>query len=117
MSLRATTLLAKRGIRRDLVGEFTHGLTPGCLSLPPNGQRVRLDLLNIFRFDDQGRMIEEWVRTDYRSFLRAARGRRESDNAHNPRRRRNRTVHLLALMQKGDDAFDARRLRDDGHGT
>ena len=28
------------------------------------------DLLNIFRFDDQGRLVEEWVRTDYRSFLR-----------------------------------------------
>jgi predicted ester cyclase len=38
-------------------------------SLPPNGRRVVWDLLNIFRFDDQGRLIEEWVRTDYRSFL------------------------------------------------
>jgi predicted ester cyclase len=39
-------------------------------SLPPNGQRVVFDLLNLFRFDDQGRLIEEWVQTDYRSFLR-----------------------------------------------
>jgi predicted ester cyclase len=39
-------------------------------SLPPNGQRVVWDLSNIFRFDDQGRLVEEWVRTDYRSFLR-----------------------------------------------
>jgi predicted ester cyclase len=39
-------------------------------ALPPNGQRVVWDLLNIFRFDDQGRLVEEWVRTDYRSFLR-----------------------------------------------
>ena len=39
-------------------------------SLPPNGQRVVCDLLNIFRFDDQGRLVEEWVRTDYRRFLR-----------------------------------------------
>ena len=23
---------------------------------------------NIFRFDDRGRLVEEWVRTDYRSF-------------------------------------------------
>jgi len=38
--------------------------------LPPNGQRVTWDLSNIFRFDDQGRLVEEWVRTDYRSFLR-----------------------------------------------
>ena len=38
--------------------------------LPPNGQRVVWDLSNIFRFDEQGRLVEEWVRTDYRSFLR-----------------------------------------------
>ena len=39
-------------------------------ALPPNGQRVVWDLLNMFRFDDQGQLVEEWVRTDYRSFLR-----------------------------------------------
>ena len=38
--------------------------------LPPNGMRVVFDLSNIFRFDDQGRMVEEWVRTDNRSLLR-----------------------------------------------
>jgi predicted ester cyclase len=38
--------------------------------LPPNGQRVGWDLINIFQFDDEGRLIDEWVRTDYRSFLR-----------------------------------------------
>ncbi len=38
--------------------------------LPPNGQRVIFDLLNVFRFDHTGRLVEEWVRTDYRSFLR-----------------------------------------------
>ncbi len=38
--------------------------------LPPNGQRIVMDLINIFRFDDGGRLVEEWVRTDYRSFLR-----------------------------------------------
>jgi hypothetical protein len=24
----------------------------------------------LFRYDDEGRLVEEWVRTDYRSFLR-----------------------------------------------
>ena len=38
--------------------------------LAPNGQRVVWDLMNLFRIDDQGRLVEEWVRTDYRSFLR-----------------------------------------------
>ena len=38
--------------------------------LAPNGARVRWDLMNIFRFDGQGRLVEEFVRTDNRSFLR-----------------------------------------------
>ena len=38
--------------------------------LPPNGQKVKWDLINIFVFDDDGRLTEEFVRTDYRSFLR-----------------------------------------------
>jgi predicted ester cyclase len=36
----------------------------------PTGTRVVMDLMNIFRFDDDGRLVEEFVRTDYRSFLR-----------------------------------------------
>jgi len=52
-------------------GTFVHEFTESPAGpLPPNGQRVVWDLLNIFRFDDQGRLVEEWVRTDYRSFLR-----------------------------------------------
>lgn len=54
-------------IEGRFVHEFTHSPTG---PLPPNGQRVVWDLLNIFRFDHQGRLVEEWVRTDYRSFLR-----------------------------------------------
>ncbi|MBZ6087160.1 ester cyclase [Streptomyces olivaceus] len=38
--------------------------------LPPNGKRVVFDLINIFRFDDRGRLVEEWVRNDSRSLLR-----------------------------------------------
>jgi hypothetical protein len=38
--------------------------------LPPNGKKVKWDLSNIFIFDDDGRLVEEHVRTDYRSFLR-----------------------------------------------
>jgi hypothetical protein len=38
--------------------------------LPPNGARVTRDLINIFRFNEKGRLVEEFVRTDYRSFLR-----------------------------------------------
>jgi hypothetical protein len=31
-------------------------------ALPPNGRRVVWDLMNIFSFDRDGRLIEEWVR-------------------------------------------------------
>jgi predicted ester cyclase len=52
-------------------GRFVRGFTHSPAGpLPPNGQRVIWDLSNIFRFDDRGRLVEEWVRTDYRSFLR-----------------------------------------------
>jgi hypothetical protein len=29
-----------------------------------------MGLINIFKFDGHGRLVEEFVRTDYRSFLR-----------------------------------------------
>jgi hypothetical protein len=32
-----------------------------------------MDLMNIFRFDVDGRLVEEFVRTDYRSLLRRLR--------------------------------------------
>jgi predicted ester cyclase len=54
-------------IEGTFVREFTHSPAG---ALPPNGRRVVWDLSNIFRFDDRGRLVEEWVRTDYRSFLR-----------------------------------------------
>lgn len=54
-----------------MAGRFVREFTQSPAGpLPPNGQRVVWDLANIFRFDDQGRLVEEWVRTDYRSFLR-----------------------------------------------
>ena len=37
--------------------------------LPPNRRRVVFDLINIFRTDERGRLVEEWVRTDNRSLL------------------------------------------------
>ncbi len=49
------------------VREFTHSPVG---VLPPNGERVIWDLANIFRVDEQGRLIDEWVRTDNRSVLR-----------------------------------------------
>jgi len=54
-------------IEGRFVREFTHSPAG---PLPPNGERVAWDVLNIVRFDDQGRLVEEWVQTDARSFLR-----------------------------------------------
>ena len=54
-------------IEGTFVREFTQSPIG---TLPPNGKRVVWDLSNIFRFDAEGRLVEEWVRTDYRSFLR-----------------------------------------------
>jgi hypothetical protein len=52
-------------------GTFVHPFTQSPAGqVQPTGARVVMDLMNIFRFDDDGRLIEEFVRTDYRSFLR-----------------------------------------------
>jgi predicted ester cyclase len=54
-------------IEGTFVREFTHSPVG---TLPPNGRRVAFELMNMFRFDDQGRLAEEWVQTDNRSRLR-----------------------------------------------
>ena len=63
----ANYIACQTWIEGTFVREFTQSPAG---ALAPNGQRVVWDLANIFRLDDQGRLIEEWVRTDYRSFLR-----------------------------------------------
>jgi predicted ester cyclase len=61
-------------IRGTFVREFTRSPVG---PLPPNGSRVVFGLINIFRYDYQGRIAEEWVQTDNRSRLRqlGAKGR------------------------------------------
>jgi hypothetical protein len=52
-------------------GTFTRPFTHSPAGkLEPNGARVVWDLMSMFRFDDRGRLVEEFVRTDNRSFLR-----------------------------------------------
>jgi hypothetical protein len=52
-------------------GTFARPFTQSPAGLvEPTGGRVVMDLMSLFRFDDQGRLVEEFVRTDYRSFLR-----------------------------------------------
>jgi predicted ester cyclase len=74
----------KRSIRRGIMlvdgqyvacqtwieGTFVRDFTQSPAGpMPPNGKPVTFDLINIFRFDDAGRIAEEWVRADYRSLL------------------------------------------------
>ncbi|WP_028926492.1 ester cyclase [Pseudonocardia acaciae] len=61
------TLACQTWIEGTFVREFTQSPAG---PLPPTGTRVTMDLINIFRFDDDGRLVEEWVRTDYRGLLR-----------------------------------------------
>jgi predicted ester cyclase len=62
-----STIACQTWIEGTFVREFTRSPAG---PLPPTGARVLWDLINIFRFDDDGRLTEEFVRTDYRSFLR-----------------------------------------------
>jgi predicted ester cyclase len=39
-------------------------------TVEPNGQDVQWELINIFSYTDQGRLVEEWVQTDTYDFLR-----------------------------------------------
>jgi predicted ester cyclase len=35
----------------------------------PTGQHLEWEVIGIFKYDDEGRLAEEWVQTDYRSFV------------------------------------------------
>ena len=39
-------------------------------SVKPNHRQVLWELINVFRYTDDGRLIEEWVQTDTYDFLR-----------------------------------------------
>jgi predicted ester cyclase len=53
-------------IEGDFVREFAHSPVG---SLPPNGRHVVFDLMNIFRYDDEGRIADEYVQTDNHTLL------------------------------------------------
>jgi predicted ester cyclase len=54
-----------------ITGTFVREFTRSPVGpLPPNGSRVVFELMNIFRYDEQGRLAEEWLQTDNRSRLR-----------------------------------------------
>ncbi len=54
-------------IEGTFVRPFTHSPVG---RLEPNGARVTWDLINIFEFDDRGRLTQEFVQTENRGILR-----------------------------------------------
>ena len=62
-----TTVACQTWIEGTFARDFTK--SPVGL-LPPNGARVTFELINIFKFDDRGRIVEEIIQTDNRGVLR-----------------------------------------------
>ena len=59
-------LAARTTFSGDFTGVFTYSpIGP----VDPTGQHLEWEVIGIFRYDDEGRLAEEWVQTDYRSFL------------------------------------------------
>ncbi len=58
-------LAARSTFSGDFTGVFTYSpIGP----VEPTGQHFEWEVIGTFRYDD-GRLAEEWVQTDYRSFL------------------------------------------------
>jgi predicted ester cyclase len=56
--------------RTTFSADFTGALAYSPIGpVEPTGQHLMWEVIGIFRYDDEGRLAEEWVQTDYRSFL------------------------------------------------
>jgi predicted ester cyclase len=56
--------------RTTFSGDFTDVFNYSPIGpLEPTGQHLEWEVIGTFRYDDGGRLAEEWVQTDYRSFL------------------------------------------------
>ena len=62
----SNSLAARTTFSGDFIGVFTYS-TIG--PVEPNGQHLEWEVIGTFRFGGDGRLAEEWVQTDYRSFL------------------------------------------------
>jgi predicted ester cyclase len=59
-------LAARTTFSGDFTGVFTYSPVG---PVEPTGQQVEWEVIGMFRYDARGRLAEEWVQTDYRSFL------------------------------------------------
>jgi predicted ester cyclase len=56
--------------RTTFSGDFTSVFTYSPIGpVEPTGQHVEWEVIGTFRYDDDGRLAEEWVQSDYRSLL------------------------------------------------
>ena len=56
--------------RTTFSGDFTSVFTYSPIGpVEPTGQHLEWEVIGTFRYDDDGRLAEEWVQTDYRSLL------------------------------------------------
>jgi predicted ester cyclase len=56
--------------RTTFSGKFTGVFTYSPVGpVEPSGRFVQWEVIGTFRFHDDGRLAEEWVQSDYRSFL------------------------------------------------
>jgi predicted ester cyclase len=59
------------GCHTSMSGRFTAPFTMSPIgTIQPNGQPMRLELINIFRYHEDGKLAEEWVQYDNVGFLR-----------------------------------------------
>jgi predicted ester cyclase len=59
-------LAARTTFSGDFTGTFTYSpIGP----VEPTGQHLEWEVIGTFRYDDDGRLAEEWVQTDYRGLL------------------------------------------------
>jgi predicted ester cyclase len=59
-------LAARTTFSGDFTGVFTYSpIGP----VEPTGEHLEWEVIGTFRYDDKGRLAEEWVQTDYRSLL------------------------------------------------
>ena len=59
-------LAARTTFSGDFTGLFTYSpIGP----VEPTGEHLEWEVIGMFRYDDNGRLAEEWVQTDYRGLL------------------------------------------------
>lgn len=71
-----STIACQTWIEGTFVREFTQSPAG---PIPPNGRRIVFDLINIFQMDDDGRLVEEYVRTDNRTLLEQLRAPKRTE--------------------------------------